>query len=280
MGPSWSRVVEDLVRNGSSASLQWEGVTLRTLFQPIHGVRNADCAGYEAFVRAVDPTGRAIAPKELLARAARDGKLVALDRACRALHLRNFATVEPGEGRLFLNVEPDSAIEDVESLREFADLVRYYGLAPQRICLEVVESACQDEARLAEAVMAYRELGATIAIDDFGVGCSNFDRLATLRPNLVKVERSMLAAAVGEGKSRGMLPPMIELLRESGAEVVVERVESAPEALLAIDSGAAYLQGNYFTSPSPVLLPDDFGAQVLRKLRGIRSRGPVHAQGY
>lgn len=277
MGQSWSRVVDDLVRNGSSASLQWEGVTLRTLFQPIHGVQSAEPVGYEAFVRAFDEAGHSLPVKQLFVRATREGSLVTLDRACRALHLRNFATVEPGAGKLFLNVEPDSAIEDLDNVREFADLVRYYGLSPKRVCLEITENNCAAEDRLAEAVAAYRDNGMSIAIDDFGVGCSNFDRLAALRPNLVKVERSMISAAVGEGKSRGMLPPMIDLLRESGSQVVVERIESAGEALLAIDSGALFLQGNYFTSPSPVILPDDFGAQVLRKLRGIRSRGVVPA---
>lgn len=277
MGPSWSRAVEDLVRNGSSASLHWEGVALRTLFQPIHGVRSAECVGYEAFVRAVDASGRAVSPKELFARAARGGRLADLDRACRTLHLRNFAMVDPGQGRLFLNVEPEAAIADLEAPRDFADLIRYYGLEPRRLCVEIVETACRDEERLPEAVACYREMGAMIAVDDFGAGCSNFQRLAALRPHLVKVERSMIAAAVGEGKSKGMLPPMIAMLRESGAQVVVERVESAPEALLAIDSGAAFLQGNYFTSPAPVLLPDDFGSQVLRKLRGLRSRGTVPA---
>ena len=279
MGQSWSRVVESLVRTGTSASLEWEGVTLRTLFQPIHGVRGAQRAGYEAFVRAADAAGRAVSPRELFARAARADQRVELDRACRVLHLCNFATVEPGEGRLFLNVEPDAAVADIEALRGFADVVRYYGISTRRLCLEVGESACGEEERLAEAVVAYRELGATVAIDDFGSGCSNFDRLAALRPDFVKVERSMIAAAVGEGKSRGMLPPIIDLLRESGAQVIVERIESASEALLAIDSGASFLQGNYLTSPSPVLLPDDFGAQVLRKLRGLRTRRPVPVQG-
>lgn len=279
MGQSWSRVVDGLVRTGPAATLQWEGVTLRTLFQPIHGVRKAECAGYEAFVRAVDASGRAVSPRQLLQDAARQGRLVDLDRACRALHLANFATAEPGEGHLFLNVQPDAAVADIGSIREFANVIRYYGMSPQRVCLEIVESACASEERLAEAVLGYRELGAAIAIDDFGAGCSNFDRLAALRPDLVKVERSMIAAAVGEGKSRGLLPPMIELLRQSGAKVAVERIESASEALLAIDSGAAYLQGNYFTSPAPVLLPDDFGAQVLRKLRGMRRRGVAAAQG-
>ncbi len=270
MGQSWSRVVDDLVRSGSAASLQWDGVTLRTHFQPIHGVRHGECAGYEAFVRATGADGRPIDPKELLARAASEGRLVVLDRACRALHLRNFAMVDPGEGKLFLNVEPNAAAEDAGCVREFADLIGYYGLAPRRVCLDILEHACASEERLAAAVAAYRQIGVTIAMDDFGMGRSNFDRLARLRPNLVKVERSMLVAAVGEGKSKGMLPPVIRLLRESGAQVVVECVESAQEALLAMDSGAAFLQGNYLASPGAGIPTDDFGEQVMRKLRSLR----------
>lgn len=275
MGQSWSRVVDDLVRNGSAATLQWEGLTLRTHFQPVHGVLRAECAGYEALLRATDAGGRILNPRDLFARARRDGRLVVLDRACRALHLRNFAIVDPGAGRLFLNVEPDAAIADATTVREFGDLIRYYGLTPKRVCLEILETGCASEAELGEAVEAYREIGSGIAMDDFGVGCSNFDRLAALRPNLVKIERSVLSAAVGDGKSRGMLPPMVEVLREAGAKVVIERVESAQEAMLAIDSGANYLQGNYLASPAAAIPSDDFTVQVVRKLRSIRRAAPA-----
>lgn len=266
---SWSRVVDDIVRSGSSASLRWNGFTLATHFQPIYSIRRTDCEGYEALVRATDGNGRPIDAEALFAGAAREGELLLLDRACRALHLRNFATVDPGRGKLFLNVTPDAAIDDASCAREFGDLIRYYGLIPKRVCVEVLQHGCRNELELAEAVCAYREIGLFIAMDDFGTSCSNFDRIAALRPDLVKVERTMLAEAVGDHKARGLMLPLFDLLRESGAQIVVERIESATEALMAIDAGATFLQGNYLAAPAARLERDEFSAAMIRKLLSV-----------
>jgi EAL domain-containing protein (putative c-di-GMP-specific phosphodiesterase class I) len=161
---------------------------------------------------------------------------------------------------------PDAAIADASCAREFSDLIRYYGLVPKRVCLEVLEHASRDELELAEAASVYRESGISLAMDDFGTACSNFDRIAALRPELVKVERSMLAQAVGDRKSRGLMIPLFDLLREAGAQIVVERIESANEALMAIDAGATFLQGNYLAPPAVVLERDEFSAAMVRKL--------------
>lgn len=262
---SWSLVAEDRLRSGSAASLQWDGVTITTHFQPILRIRPVECAGYEALVRAVDALGQPVDPETLFRRALVAGRLVELDRTCRALHLRNFATVDPGEGRLFLNVHPDAAVADLASMSEFGGLVRYYGLAAKRVCIEIMENACAREEELADAAAAYRAIGAMVAIDHFGTGRSNFDRVTALRPPLVKLRRSVIAEAVGAAKSGRRVDSVIELLREAGAQVVLEGVESADDALLALDAGAAFVQGNYLASPSPRIDDDDLGARMMHK---------------
>jgi EAL domain-containing protein (putative c-di-GMP-specific phosphodiesterase class I) len=263
---NWSRVAEDLLRAGAATSLQWDGLTITTHFQPILRIRPVECAGFEALLRAVDADGVPADPQAILRRAQAAGRLVELDRTCRALHLRNFATVDPGEGKLFLNVHPDAAVEDLANTREFGALIRYYGLAAKRLCVEILPSACLREERLADAASAYRELGVSIAVDHFASGSSNFDRVAAIRPPLVKLRRSVIADTVGRAKSGRRVDAVIELLREAGAQVVLEDVETAQDALLAIASGAAYAQGNYLASPSPRIGGETLGASMLREL--------------
>ena len=268
---SWSRVAEDLLRSGSAASLQWEGVTLSTLFQPIHSARRGERAGYEALLRAQDASGAPIKAQGLLEQAAEEGRLVQLDRAVRAMHLRNFATVDPGDGKLFLDVHPNAAVADMASTREFRDLVRYYGLAPKRVCIEMLPHACGAEDKLADAVAAYRELGITIVLDDFGVGCSNLDRLAELRPSLVKMRQSTLGQAIGATKARAAFPALVGMLQDAGCQVVVDEVETVQQALAAIDSGANFLQGSYLSGPGSGVGSDEFVAKILGRLAVIRS---------
>jgi EAL domain-containing protein (putative c-di-GMP-specific phosphodiesterase class I) len=222
-------------------------------------------------VRAVDADGNVQRPGRLFERAHREGDGVLLDWICRALHLRKFATVDRGDLMLFLNIHPEAAMRDARSVREFADLVRYYGLDPRRLVVEVLEAPCADEAELRQAVNGYRELGAGIAMDDFGLGCSNFDRVASLRPDMVKIDRLSLAAAVGDSKAHRMLPSMIDLLHETGAEVVVEGVESGNEALFAIESGADHLQGFHLAAPSASLPDEALTRGILAELLRMRA---------
>lgn len=271
MGQSLSRIAEDLVRAAKAHSLVWQATALTTHFQPIYSVREAGCTGFEALIRAQDKSGNAIRPARLFAKAFEEGDGILLDWICRALHLRRFATLDPGDCTLFVNVNPEAAVKDAKSARDFADLVRFYGLTPDRVCVEILEGSCADEGLLREAVSGYRAFGARIAMDDFGVGRSNFDRIVLLRPDVVKINRAVLTDAVGDLKARRMLPAIIELLHEAGAEVAIEGIESGNEALLAMDAGADLLQGFHFAAPSATLPGDPLANRILGEL--LRMRG-------
>ena len=265
-----SRVAEQLVRAGARGTLSWEGFTLSTHFQPVFGVERGGCVGYEAFVRAASGAGGALDSERLFGGVQAD-RTVLLDWVCRALHLRNFATVDAGNRILFLNVNPRAAVEDAEG-DAFANIVRYYGLTGSRLCIEVLESDCSDEVLLQEAVCAYREFGALVAMDDFGRGRSNLDRVVTLRPDIVKVDRSLLEKTMGAAKARAMLPCLVDTLHHAGCKVGIESIESANDALVAIEASADYLQGNYFASPAPALPDESLSGRIFAEL--LRVRGP------
>ncbi|HET7731147.1 MAG TPA: EAL domain-containing protein [Usitatibacter sp.] len=271
MSHSHCRSAEELLRAAGAETLRWNGAELNSHFQPIFSVRRQGCVGHEALVRASGEGRVPLAPSRLFAEAFASGRGVELDWICRALHLRNFARMDPGEGMLLLNVHCAAAVEDASAAGEFADMVRFYGLVPQRVCVEMLEDHCIDEPGLRAAVGAYRGLGTRIAMDDFGTGRSNFDRIVALRPDIVKMDRSILIDAVGDEKSRNMLPAIIELLHEAGAQVAVEGIESANEALIAIESGADLLQGYYFALPAAKLDDGAFGTAILTRL--LRMRG-------
>jgi EAL domain-containing protein (putative c-di-GMP-specific phosphodiesterase class I) len=262
---SLAHAAEELVRAGGGSSIQWEGATLTTHFQPIYCVRRESCLGFEALVRARDASGAAIRSEEFFARTPESARAL-LDWACRALHLRNYATVDPGDRTLFINIHPEAAVRDARRSRDFAALIRYYGLAPRRVCVEILEAPCSDENLLREAVDNYRDLGASIAMDDFGVGSSNFDRVVRLRPDVVKIDKSILAGAVGNDKARRLLPAMIELLHEFHVRVAVEGIESQAAAIAAIEARADYLQGFYFASPQSKLSEEIGGTAILDHL--------------
>ena len=265
-GRSIARVAEELVRAGGGDAVAWQGARLGTRFQPIFGVRRGKCLGYEAFVRATGPDGAQEATGTLFARSEAASRVV-LDWACRALHLRNYAIVDPGDRTLFLNVHPEAAVADARWGRELGELIRYYGLVPRRVCVEVIEAESGDEGLLREAIAIYRAIGVSVAIDEFGVGRSNFDRVEALKPDVVKIDRSMFGEGrPGEERARRLLPRMVGLLQEAGVRVTVEGIETAAHARLAIETKADHLQGHYLGAPHAGL-PDEAAATAkLAKL--------------
>ncbi len=261
---SLAHAAEEIVRASPGTSIDWHGMSLSTHFQPIFSVRRQQCHGFEALARAVDDDGP-VAWDELHDRTAQCARVL-LDWTCRAMHLRNYAMVDPGEVTLFINVHPEAAVRDAGHAKDFASIIRYYGLVPKRVCVEILESACSSEAKLREAVDGYRGLGVSVAMGDFGMGCSNFDRVVSLRPDVVKIDRKLLAGTVGNERARRMLPGMVALLHEAQTKVVIEGIENRADAMLAVGAKADLLQGFFFATPQCALGDEGGSRQRLGQL--------------
>jgi EAL domain-containing protein (putative c-di-GMP-specific phosphodiesterase class I) len=103
-------------------------------------------------------------------------------------------------------------------------------------------------------------------MDDFGIGSSNFDRVAALRPDIVKIDKSVLSQSLGRDKAGRALPVMVELLHELGARVAVEGIETRAGAVAAIAARADYVQGFHFARPGPSLATESSGFERLDQL--------------
>ena len=75
--------------------------------------------------------------------------------------------------------------------------IALHGIAPGRVCIEILDDECGDEDLLAEAVSLCRATGIRVAMGDFGIARSNIDRVTALAPDFVKIDRARLDEAVG-----------------------------------------------------------------------------------
>ena len=263
---SFGDVAREVVRAGGR--LAFEGVTLASVFQPIYSVERGAATGDEALVRALTRNGEPMHARELFASMDRPSR-VRLDWTCRALHLRSYASLDSGERDLYLNVHPAALADDPDGGRDFTELVRFYGLSPQRVVLEVLETESGDEERLATAIDAHRRRGFSIAMDHFGRGRSNLDRIVRLRPKLVKPDRQLLGEAFGATQAARRLPQVVEMLRDTGAQVAVKGVENAHDALASIEAGAMLLQGFHLGAPARTPANEALTGELIRSARRL-----------
>jgi EAL domain-containing protein (putative c-di-GMP-specific phosphodiesterase class I) len=230
--------------------------TLRSAFQPIFSFSHQRLIGHEALLRATDESGRALSPQRMFDSCSGVDAVRALDSACHLLHASGFARgLDPAQW-LFLNVDASAfdATSDVATTTAgIRDVAARSGLHPTQIVIELLETALPDGPAFESWVGALKDLGFIIALDDFGAGHSNFDRVFRLRPHIVKLDRNVIARAALDKTVWRVMTQMISLLHECGTQVLIEGVESSAEADIALDSDADFVQGYHFGRPQPAL---------------------------
>lgn len=241
------------------------GYILKSAFQPIYSLSHCRTVGHEALLRASHPDGRTVPPPEYFATATSTEDRIRIDNLTGLLHVANFAAHRPPRQWLFLNTLPESMLRlsSESTPRYLAQALARFDLPASSVVLEVLENAFQDAGELSAAVDRARDIGFLIALDDFGAGHSNFDRVWKLRPDIVKLDRSLVARAAANARERRVVTQMVSLLHECGALVLMEGVETVDEALLALEADVDMVQGYHFCRPQP--LPET-GGPALDKL--------------
>ncbi|MFC4158225.1 sensor domain-containing phosphodiesterase [Chitinimonas lacunae] len=241
-----------------------DNLVLHSHFQPIFSFAHRRVVGHEGLLRAWSDNGRQLSPYTVFASARSEPELVTLDRLARLLHSLNFSRLstqqQSGMQWLFLNAEPNAFAHAGQYGRFFPEMLEKVGIAPTQVVIEVLETAIENNRQLARAVDYFREMGCLIAIDDFGAGHSNVDRIWRLRPDIVKLDRTLIADAADNPEARHILPGLVTLLHEAGSLVLAEGIENDWEAFLAMEADCDLVQGYYFATPSPNL----FEPEALR----------------
>ncbi len=219
-----------------------------SVYQPILSPTHRKLVGYEALVR-VRKDNENISPFELFEQAEAKNLTAELDRHLLQIHLDNFAASSQPVW-LFLNINPGTCIHPEASLEKLALQCQSSGIDPEKVVLELVETASDNPAALLEFILKAKAHGFQIAIDDFGMGDSNFERLWRINPLIVKLDRSLLVNAENHSRARMLLESLVKMIRESGSLVLLEGIENSTQAHIALQTEADLLQGFLFARPT------------------------------
>ncbi len=128
--------------------------------------------------------------------------------------------------------------------------VRRAGIAPDRLQIEITETAIFDNAeRAAETLYRLREMGFRIALDDFGTGYSSLYNIRKFALDCLKIDRSFIDGMGRERESAAIVHSIIHLGRALGLEVVAEGVETDAQVQALRVAGCSHLQGYHLSRP-------------------------------
>lgn len=254
---------------------------LSAVFQPILDFRSRSYFGFEGLIRGPQNTPLHT-PAALFDSANRQGLRLELERACHATVLRAFARMNL-PGRLFLNLSPAALSDSHFAPNHMQLLLRQLNLPPERIVIELTENQkIEDFSAIRDLLSAYRKTGYQIAIDDLGEGFANLRMWSEVRPEFIKIDRSLISG-INQDKLKFMLVrSMQEIAEASGSRIIGEGMET-PEELATVRSlGISYGQGYVIARPAPTpdTEPRDNLLEQLEDRRLFSSPGNSTGQPY
>ncbi len=246
--------ITDFAPEGSSELLEmFEQRRIETWFQPVVEARGEKIWGYECLMRGRKTDGSLVGAPQLLEWARAENLIFMLDRVCRETHLENAGRLGlDSDVKFLINFLPTAIYQPQFCLQTSLAAMRKSGLMPSQIIFEVVESEkVADHEHLRKILEFYRQSGFGVALDDLGSGYAGLSLLGDLQPDLIKIDREIVAKSTGSKFHRDICASLIKLGKDNGQIVLAEGVETAEEKALMNQLGVDLFQGYFFGKPAP-----------------------------
>ena len=212
-------------------------------FQPIiHATGDHSPYGFEALLRSDEPS--LPHPGAILDAAERLGRLPELGRLVRQRSARPYLE-RKDDMNLFVNLHPDDLM-DPELDNPECDLVAI----SSRVILEITERASLANLEDVRArLVDLRAVGFRIAVDDLGAGYAGLTSLATLQPEIVKIDMSLIRGVDSDTTRQRLVASITHACKDMNILVVAEGIETPEERDAIVGLGCDLLQGFRFARP-------------------------------
>lgn len=219
-------------------------------FQPIVRASARRIVSYEALARGPEGQGFAFLKSQL-----NSDNLYHFDQSCRVRAIE-LATKLGLDVDLNINFTPNAVYRPELCIRTTLAAAAEYGFPLERIHFEVTESEeVREKSHLRSIIDAYRKLGFTTAIDDFGAGFSGLNLLAEFQPDYIKIDRVLIENIDSSSVKQAIIEGVLHTCRKLDIDVLAEGVERKEEYLWLRSAGIDLFQGYYFARPGFEQLP-------------------------
>lgn len=233
-------------------------------YQPKIALSSGRATGVEALLRWNDPERGMVPPLDFIPLAEKTGMIKAvgawvLRTACEDAHNWGASLPDFGDRVVAVNVSIQQLDEELAPLIEA--VLSATGLASDRLCLEVTESAVMENAETAMGILRrIKALGVRLSIDDFGTGYSSLAHLRSFPIDELKIDRTFVEGLGKDPESTSIVAAIMGMAHALGISTVAEGVETELQENVLRNLGCDETQGYFRCRP-----------QVAAKLEPILS---------
>jgi len=218
-------------------------------FQPIVNNQTKQIEKYESLVRLINEEGDVLSPYFFLDVCKR-GKYYSQVTAIvleHSFHALKHTDIDISINLSALDIEKDSTREVLFNLLdEHQDYTK-------NIVFELLEDeSVKDFETIKIFIHDVKKMGVKIAIDDFGSGYSNFERLLHYQPDILKIDGALVKNIETNAYSRSVVKTIVAFAEEQNIKTVAEYVENEEIFIILKELGVNYSQGYYFGKPLPI----------------------------
>ena len=217
-------------------------------FQPIVNQKTNKIISHEALMRLVEKNGVAIAPYLFLD----ISKKAKLYTTLTAIMIeKTFATFQDTNSHFSINFSYED-MQDSEIL-ELLSKKLSKGNIGKRFTAEILESESIGNYDIVKNfINTIKTYGAKVAIDDFGSGYSNFERLFNLDIDFIKIDGSIIKDIDENKQLKIIVETIVSFAKKSNIKVIAEHTHSQEIVDILKDMGIKRMQGYYFAKPNAV----------------------------
>ena len=217
-------------------------------YQPIYNNKTKKIEKYESLVRLVKSSGEILSP------------FFFLNVAKKAQYYHSITKIViENNFKMLQNIEEEISINlsflDIENddTRKYIYNIIDNCTECHRVIIELLEDeTAKDFNMIQEFIIKVKSKGIKIAIDDFGAGYSNFERLHDFQPDILKIDGSLIKNIATNSYSRNIVETIQEFANRQNIKTVAEFVDSKEIFEIVNEIGIDYTQGYYIGEPKPI----------------------------
>jgi len=239
--------IDDIIKRGI------DGNNFEMYYQPIYSVKEEKFVSAEALIRLHDERLGMVSPGIFIPAAEENGSIhqigdFVIKDVCRFL-----ASEEIKDKLDYIEINL-SILQIMEKniVGKVKEITKEYGIDQKKLNIEITETSSDYEHDvIAGTLKEFFDEGFEFSLDDYGTGYSNLKRVMDFTFKIIKMDKSFADGLVDE-RLRKLTEGTIKMIKDSGAEIVVEGVETKEQADFFIENGCDFIQGYYYAKPMPV----------------------------